>query len=55
MGMALVLGVMVLNWKAVKEKFIYRFAIYNYLVGMIKRETKTFVNKTISACQKEIS
>ncbi len=35
MGMALVLGVMVLNWKAVKEKFIYRFAIYNYLVGMI--------------------
>lgn len=34
MGMALVLGVMVLNWKTVKEKFIYRFAIYNYLVGM---------------------
>lgn len=33
MGMALTLGVMTLNWRTVKEKFIYRFAWYNYLVG----------------------
>ncbi len=35
MGMALTLGVLVLNYKVFKEKFVYRFAWYNYLVGMI--------------------
>lgn len=34
MGMALTLGVVVLNYKVLKEKFVYRFAWYNYLVGM---------------------
>ena len=34
MGMALTLGVMVLNYKVLKEKFEYRFAWYNYLMGM---------------------
>ncbi|MCM1113240.1 MAG: hypothetical protein NC399_08315 [Muribaculum sp.] len=33
MGMALVLGVAVLNWRVFAEKFIYRFALYNYLTG----------------------
>lgn len=31
MGMALTLGVAALNWKMLKEKFLYRFAWYNYL------------------------
>lgn len=35
MGMALTLGVAVLNWKALKEKFIYRFAWYNYLLATV--------------------
>ncbi|MBE5865193.1 MAG: hypothetical protein E7292_03125 [Lachnospiraceae bacterium] len=38
MGMALTLGVLVLNlvfnYKTIREKFTYRFAWYNYLVGM---------------------
>ncbi len=38
MGMALTLGVLALNlvfnFKTVREKFVYRFAWYNYLVGM---------------------
>ena len=38
MGMALTLGVfalnMVFNYKMLREKFTYRFAWYNYLVGM---------------------
>lgn len=33
MGMALTLGVAVLNWKVLKERFIYRFAWYNYLLA----------------------
>lgn len=33
MGMALALGVAVLNWRSLKEKFLYRFAWYNYLTG----------------------
>ena len=35
MGMALTLGVAVLNWKVLKEKFLYRFAWYNYLLATI--------------------
>lgn len=35
MGMALTLGVAVLNWKVLKEKFLYRFAWYNYLVATV--------------------
>lgn len=35
MGMALTLGVMVLNWRTLRDKFIYRFACYNYLVGTV--------------------
>lgn len=39
MGMALTLGVLVLNllfnYKTMREKFVYRFAWYNYLVGMV--------------------
>ena len=33
MGMALALGVAVLNWKRLKESFVYRFAWYNYLAA----------------------
>lgn len=35
MGMALPLGVAVLNWRTFKEKFVYRFAAYNYLAGAL--------------------
>lgn len=35
MGMALALGVAALNWKALKEKFVYRFAWYNYLLATV--------------------
>lgn len=35
MGMALTLGVAVLNRKMLKEKFIYRFAWYNYLFATV--------------------
>ncbi|MDE6015582.1 MAG: hypothetical protein K2H41_07810 [Acetatifactor sp.] len=35
MGMALPIGVLLLNWRTVKEKFIYRFAIYNYIMGTV--------------------
>lgn len=35
MGMALVLGVTVLNWNVFAKKFVYRFALYNYLMGMV--------------------
>lgn len=34
MGMALALGVLVLNFQKFRKNFIYRFAWYNYLVGM---------------------
>ena len=33
MGMALTIGVAVLNWRKLKECFLYRFAWYNYLVA----------------------
>ena len=33
MGMALTIGVAVLNWKKLRESFLYRFAWYNYLVA----------------------
>lgn len=35
MGMALTLGVLVLNWRKFKENFVYRFAWYNYIVGTV--------------------
>lgn len=35
MGMALTFGVAVLNWKRLKESFLYRFAWYNYLLAMV--------------------
>ena len=35
MGMALTIGVAVLNWKKLRESFLYRFAWYNYLVATV--------------------
>lgn len=35
MGMALAIGVAVLNWRTLKEKFVYRFAWYNYFVATV--------------------
>lgn len=33
MGMALTIGVAVLNWRELQKQFVYRFAWYNYLCG----------------------
>lgn len=35
MGMALALGVLVLNWKSFCSHYVYRFAWYNYLVALV--------------------
>lgn len=35
MGMALPIGIAVLNYKTLREKFLYRFAWYQYLTGIV--------------------